>query len=38
MIDVIANIAIGILIMLGICAIAPAALVVWMWWKEREDE
>lgn len=38
MIDVIVNIAIGILALTGICVIAPAAMMAWMWWKERNDE
>lgn len=38
MIDIIINIVIGILVMLGICVIAPAAMVAWMWWKEQDNE
>lgn len=38
MIDVIINIALGISAVIGICVIAPAATVAWMWWKERNDE
>lgn len=38
MIDVIINIALGISAVIGTCVITPAAMVAWMWWKEREDE
>lgn len=37
MIDIIANIALGISAVLGICAIAPTVLVVCMQWKDRDE-
>lgn len=37
MIDIIANIALGISAVIGICVIAPAAMVAWMWWKDRDE-
>lgn len=36
MIDIIVNIAIGISAVIGMCVIAPAALVAWMWWEVRD--
>ncbi|WP_283682715.1 hypothetical protein [Parablautia sp. Marseille-Q6255] len=38
MVDVIINIAIGIVAMLGICAIAPTALIAWLYWMERKND
>lgn len=38
MIDIIVNIAISISAVIGMCVIVPAALIAWMWWKERKDE
>ena len=38
MIDVIINIALGISAVIGICVIAPAAMVAWMYWMERKND